>query len=63
MFDMNLLRELATNFPLALLAAVWLLYRENRRLRLQNEDLYEKMIHYLELRIVEINRPGNSERP
>lgn len=56
MFDMNLLRELATSYTLGLLAAAWLLYRENRRLRLQNEKLYEKLIRYLELRVAEINR-------
>lgn len=63
MFDMELLRELAKSYTLGLLLVAWVLYREVRRLRSQNEELYEKLIHYLELRIAEINRPGNSEHP
>ena len=53
MFDLNLLRELATSYPLFLLVVVWMLYRENSRLRRQNENLYEKLIRYLELKNAE----------
>lgn len=52
-FDLSLLKELASSYTLGLLAAVWLLYRENGRLRRQNEDLYEKLIRYLELKNAE----------
>ena len=63
MFDLVLLKELAASYTLGLLVAAWLLYRENRRLRLQNEALYEKLIHYLELRVAEIHGQSDPDGP